>query len=228
MTEAEEMSDPEQLVKPAWVEAMMATLLAAVAGWVDAVGYLHFGGLFLSFMSGNTTKLGVDIGHADVSMVLLPALVIGCFVFGALFGTLLDSIARTFGGALVLGIVTLLLLAVLVFHRGYGIEALSIGLLAAAMGIKNTAMQGVAGHAVGLTYLTGNLTKLGKNLAHLIMGQAVGRKCLLFAGMWAAMLCGAISGTLVYARAEIEALWPMALLLGGVALLRCAHAWRRR
>ncbi len=33
------------------------------------------------------------------------------------------------------------------------------------MGMQNTAMRGVAGHAVGLTYLTGNLTKLGQNLA---------------------------------------------------------------
>lgn len=214
-------------LKTAWAEVVLAFLLAAIAGWIDAVGFLHFGGLFVSFMSGNTTRLGVDIGHADPLLMLLPAVVIACFVLGAFAGTLIYRGARGYGGALVLAVVALTLCAALVLHGRHGIEAVFAGLLAAAMGMQNTAMQGVAGHAVGLTYLTGNLTKLGQNLALMILGEDTGRKCLLFAGIWAAMFSGAIGGALAHTRADLAALGPVMVLLGIIAILRAAYVRMR-
>ena len=35
---------------------LVATMLAALAGMVDVIGYLHLKGLFVSFMSGNSTQ----------------------------------------------------------------------------------------------------------------------------------------------------------------------------
>ena len=37
----------------------LACALSALAGYVDGIGYLHLGGLFVSFMSGNSTRMGV-------------------------------------------------------------------------------------------------------------------------------------------------------------------------
>ena len=45
---------------------IFAGLLAALAGMVDAIGYLHLGGLFVSFMSGNSTQLAAAIGQGDL------------------------------------------------------------------------------------------------------------------------------------------------------------------
>jgi len=39
-----------------------AVALAALAGFVDALGFLGLGGFFVSFMSGNTTRFGVAVG----------------------------------------------------------------------------------------------------------------------------------------------------------------------
>ena len=43
----------------------LACALSALAGYVDGIGFLHLGGLFVSFMSGNSTRLGVSLaeGH---------------------------------------------------------------------------------------------------------------------------------------------------------------------
>jgi uncharacterized membrane protein YoaK (UPF0700 family) len=43
----------------------LACALSALAGYVDGIGFLHLGGLFVSFMSGNSTRMGVSLaeGH---------------------------------------------------------------------------------------------------------------------------------------------------------------------
>jgi uncharacterized membrane protein YoaK (UPF0700 family) len=43
----------------------LACALSALAGYVDGIGFPHLGGLFVSFMSGNSTRMGVSLaeGH---------------------------------------------------------------------------------------------------------------------------------------------------------------------
>jgi len=50
---------------------VVAVALAALAGYVDVIGFLKIGGLFVSFMSGNSTRLA--IGLADRTEVRFVA-----------------------------------------------------------------------------------------------------------------------------------------------------------
>ncbi|MFX6760099.1 DUF1275 family protein, partial [Acinetobacter baumannii] len=43
---------------------LLACALSGLAGFVDGIGFLHLGGLFVSFMSGNSTHLGVSLAEA--------------------------------------------------------------------------------------------------------------------------------------------------------------------
>ena len=47
------------------MDIFIVTLASLLAGFVDAVGFIASGGLFISFMSGNSTRLG--IGLAEVT-----------------------------------------------------------------------------------------------------------------------------------------------------------------
>src|SRR3982074_2408600 len=67
----------------------LACALSARAGYVDGIGFLHLGGLFVSFMSGNSTRMGVSLAEgkwldAAVALGLLPPV-----VFGAAAGSLM-------------------------------------------------------------------------------------------------------------------------------------------
>ena len=43
----------------------LACALSAMAGYVDGIGFLHLGGLFVSFMSGNSTRMGVELAKGE-------------------------------------------------------------------------------------------------------------------------------------------------------------------
>ena len=66
---------------------LLATILAALAGFVDAVGFLGSGGFFVSFMSGNSTRLGVGLARQAVAATSAGSL-IAAFVVGVVVASL--------------------------------------------------------------------------------------------------------------------------------------------
>src|SRR5258705_13551687 len=69
-------------------EARLAAFLALIAGYVDAYGIVAFG-VYVSFMSGNTTQTGAQTGQGHLAAALPSALAIIFFVIGNFAGTLL-------------------------------------------------------------------------------------------------------------------------------------------
>ncbi|WP_245291414.1 DUF1275 family protein [Methylobacterium aquaticum] len=60
--------------------------LTALARYVDALRIIRLGGLYTSFMSGNTTQCAVAMGHDTPLLAILPALLIFAFFLGSLCG----------------------------------------------------------------------------------------------------------------------------------------------
>ena len=58
----------------------MAVLLAALAGYVDSLGFLQLGGLFVSFMSGNSTRMAVGVSMGDWRTVGVAAAILILFI----------------------------------------------------------------------------------------------------------------------------------------------------
>ncbi|MBL7405495.1 DUF1275 domain-containing protein, partial [Escherichia coli] len=69
----------------------LAIALAALAGSADSIGFLEHSQLFMSFMSGNTTRFGVAVANGDWENVSRVASTICMFCFGAFLGTLIAA-----------------------------------------------------------------------------------------------------------------------------------------
>lgn len=69
-------------------EVVLAVTLSGVAGYVDAIGFLKLGGFFVSFMSGNSTRLGVGLATAHWAAVLTVLTLVASFVAGVVLGAL--------------------------------------------------------------------------------------------------------------------------------------------
>src|SRR5713226_7111684 len=81
------------------VRSRQAVVLAAIGGWVDAVGFLTLFGLFTAHLSGNTARLGVALGRGEASTALTYAVPIVVFFSGAVIGVAFMSVRNAQGRA---------------------------------------------------------------------------------------------------------------------------------
>src|SRR4051812_4213802 len=87
---------------------ILAALLSALAGYVDAIGFIELGGFFVSFMSGNSTRLAVEL-VGDRGRAALAGALVGCFVLGVMAGSLAGHFGKAHRRPAVLVLVALLL-----------------------------------------------------------------------------------------------------------------------
>ncbi len=193
----------------------LAVMLAMLAGFVDAIGFLKLGGLFVSFMSGNSTRLAVEIA-SGAGAAALAATLIAAFVSGVVAGSLLSSAARQRRKAVVLiAVAFVLALAALLDRWNLGRGAVSA--MAFAMGCTNTAFQRDGEVSVGVTYMTGALVKVGQRIAAAMLGgDPLG--WLPYLLLWLGLVVGGITGALTYAHIGMDALWAASI---AAALLAC-------
>ncbi len=194
----------------------LAVAAAALAGYVDAAGFLSANSYFVSFMSGNTTRLGVDLATSPVS-AMVPALLIGGFVTGVFGGALLAAMAGPQRKFAVLALVALLLGGAALAGNA-GRTAVLLGLLVLAMGALNNTFQRDGEVSVGLTYMTGALVRFAQGLA----AQMLGRRETGWQGwlmLWLGLALGAVTGAMVWLNRPDLALWLAAAWAGGLALV---------
>lgn len=198
--------------------ALFATFATLVAGFVDAVGYAHLGGLFLSFMSGNSTRLGIQLAEGHWQMAFLAAAVIASFVVGAFLGTLVTDATGEWKLVAVLGGEVLFFAGAVALVVADG-GRLSLLPVALAMGMQNSVHQVIAGADIGKSFVTGALFSCGQALARWARGRGRAVEALAYAGSWATFVAGAGIGALLLAAAGlVPAMAGACLLLAGLTV----------
>jgi uncharacterized membrane protein YoaK (UPF0700 family) len=199
---------------------LLATGLAALAGFVDATGFIHLDGYFVSFMSGNSTRLAVGLASWSDEAALAGGL-IASFVAGVVLGSLVGGWAGGHSRAAVLGLVAGLL-AIAAGCGAAGASTLAAVAMALAMGAENAVFERVSEVRIGLTYMTGTLVRVGQRLAAALRGGPTfgWLPDLVF---WAGLVGGAVAGAAAYPMFGLGNLW----LAAGVSAMLGVAAWRR-
>jgi uncharacterized membrane protein YoaK (UPF0700 family) len=198
---------------------LLAYAIAGLAGFVDATGFLEADRYFVSFMSGNTTRLGVDLA-TNSARAFAPALLILGFVCGVTCGALVAERTGARRKTAVIALAGGLLVGAALARLAGSTEAfLACSVL--AMGVLNNAFRRDGEVAVGLTYMTGALVRFGQGLAARLNGSALpGWSTSLI--LWLSLAVGAMLGAVAFTRAPDHSAGISALL--GIVLL--AAAWR--
>ncbi|WP_226501335.1 YoaK family protein [Pseudomonas sp. MWU16-30322] len=202
--------------------ALVASL-SVLAGMTDAIGFMASGD-FVSFMSGNTTRLAVAISDGDLGLTLRLIILVVTFVFGNALGIVIGRLGGRRTLPLLLCIATLLCLA-----AAWPYDTQLPALLAAiiAMGMLNAAVEEVNGLPVGLTYVTGALSRFGRGLGRWMLGERRnGWRVQLVP--WSGMFIGAILGAVLEQHFGLRALFASGLLAAvlGVLSLSIPRRWQ--
>ncbi len=160
----------------------LAWALAAVAGFIDAVGYRTLRHLFTAHMSGNSARLGVFLGEARLGSAVPLAAAVLLFVFGIAVATVLAEVASRRGARSampwLLGVQVLLLAAFMGYgasvigtvgqvpdHSGRGFYVLA-ALAIISIGFQVCALQYVGGQRARTTYVSGMLTRFSQEFVN--------------------------------------------------------------
>jgi uncharacterized membrane protein YoaK (UPF0700 family) len=194
----------------------VVAVLAFVAGYVDATAFLASQGYFVSFMSGNSTRLGVGL-VTRASFALTALGIIAAFLSGV---TLAALAARTLTHnrphRLLYAIATLIATAAASAALGY--PSVTLTMLAAAMGAENLLYERDGEVRFGLTYMTGALVRIGLGIGTALSGGPRWA-WLPYLRLWVALVAGCAAGATLFGRFGYAALWLAALTILLVALV---------
>jgi uncharacterized membrane protein YoaK (UPF0700 family) len=154
--------------------------LSAVAGYVDAAGFLSLFGLLPAHMTGDLVWAGAAVGHrADVGWMLRVAMMV-LFIASVAVAAVAARVVRRRGQSPLASLLLLMTLALGVFWAAgttlgpliNGPEALATlfisGAGVVAMGLQNALMREALGKLCPTTVMTGNLTQVTMELVELV------------------------------------------------------------
>jgi uncharacterized membrane protein YoaK (UPF0700 family) len=206
----------KQLDRP---ELTLALTLAAVAGFVDAVAFVTIGQFFVSFMSGNSTRLAVATGSGAWREAVFAAGLIALFVTGVAGGNIIGAPAGTNRKLLLLQVEALLLAGAAALHAT-GHPGAAPPLMVLAMGSANAVFMANGEVRFGVTYMTGALARVGERLAAAALGTGRLREAMPWLGLWLALVAGAVSGAMLATKwGGVVVALPAALLIAAGVIL---------
>jgi uncharacterized membrane protein YoaK (UPF0700 family) len=181
-----------------------ACLLAIVAGYADAVGFLKYD-TFAGLMTGNTILLGIDVSNARFVAAGFQLAIIAVFLAGVI-------LARVFLRLHGKPWIPMMLVSFLLIICGFLRRDIGAPMLAFAMGLQNSAANRFNGIALNTVFITGNLQKLGEGLLQWAWppkdGAGKSDGVAIFALVWIGYAVGAGLGAKPISSCSILSCFP--------------------
>jgi uncharacterized membrane protein YoaK (UPF0700 family) len=184
-----------------------AALLAAIAGYVDAVGFLRYHG-FACQITGNTVLLALALFQRSWEQSLYYVAMITCFTVGVLLASGLIRFGRSPSLVLSLAAAAVALCSVI------GLKWVS-PLLGLAMGMQTAAATRFGRATLNTVFITGDAQRLFEGVVALLwprpgiqLPEDVGPLALV----WLVYFCGALTGAFADLSFRYALLIPAAIL----------------
>lgn len=197
----------------------MVYLIAMLAGYIDAVGYIELGGYFASFMNGNMTKVAIGMTSGKIDAAT-PALIVLTFLMSVAVGDIIGEKFAHHRTRVMLALTGAVLGLCWWLVQGQDHTRHTLLILVAAMGLLSTSISGSADRPLGLTYLTGALVRFGHAIADILRGRFEAEEWR-FGLLFSMLFLGALGGAFSASSAPHDAI--------GLAALACFPlAWAAR
>ena len=193
---------------------LLVASISFLAGMTDAVGLILTGN-FVSFMTGNTTRAAIAFGTGDFSHAVVLFAAILTFIAGNALGIVIAHAAerRAF---VVLACVSILLAAAAGFAQP-SLVLVQFYLVVLAMGMVNATVEHIEGLPIGLTYVTGALSRFGRGIGRFLLGERDFAWTVQIVP-WSGMISGAVIGALLASALGAHALWLVSMVALVLAL----------
>jgi uncharacterized membrane protein YoaK (UPF0700 family) len=193
----------------------LVAAISFVAGMTDAVGLL-LSGDFVSFMTGNTTRAALSFadGHYGHALILFFSLWV--FILGNSAGIVLAHTLSARRAFVVLSGVAILLACASIVPAD--MARLQFYLVVLSMGMINATVEHIEGLPIGLTYVTGALSRFGRGIGRWLVGDRNPAGWLIQCVPWTGMACGAVTGAFLTRYMGSYALWVVSVVTLIVAL----------
>ncbi len=185
---------------------ILAICLSALAGYVDAVGFIHLGGFFLFSVSANTTLMGIGLAEGSARATVAAGL-IGSFVVGVTAGSIVLHRARLRPRAAVLMLACLLLLVAAILSAS-GMTHGPIVAMALAMGAANSVFERDDGVNDELSFIA-PLVRLGEKIAR--VDECKGFDWSHYLLLWLGFVLGAVADAGTYQMIALGTVWIVAV-----------------
>ncbi|WP_448851279.1 YoaK family protein [Corynebacterium sp. 335C] len=212
-------------------EKLLAWYLSSITGFIDAVGFIYLGGFFLSFMSGNTTRMTASMAEGVWDVALKAAGLMGLFLCGVMLGALIQRLGQRHlphgrPREVVLAFVsTATLVSAAFVAMDNGPKAMLA--LSFAVGAMNSTFERNGEVSISLTYATGTLVKMAQRFVGSFFGEGH-QAWINNALLWLSLATGSVLGGLIYMQIGLRTVWVVAFLVTAGFVVTLAVRQRRR
>ena len=192
---------------------ILALFLSALSGFIDILGLFGIGKMFLSFMSGNSTRLAFYLAEGEFLLALPYLFLIASFVFGAFLG---DVVKSRFPGEVLLAILTtetfLIFISFMMIFLDIKDEWSYLP-LTIAMGLQNTMHIRVDDKIIGRTFFSGVLHSLGTDISQAMQKNKPWSAPLLDLLIWVVAVSGAFLAGILQPNIPTQTLLGLVLII---------------
>ncbi|WP_213767671.1 DUF1275 family protein [Caballeronia sp. dw_19] len=210
---------------PLAVSLRRVVVLAAVAGYVEVIGFMDVGGIYPGIMTGNTVQLGMTFAKAQWARFGLIAFAVGLFFVGGIISSLIKRHLRRPPLELLVMAGILFVASVVRLHASVRIPV-ELPLLALAMAMQGETIATFGGVSLQTIVVTNNMVKFSDALVGRYLLGPAGQQSLkvpelkevLMPGLaWLSYSVGAGAGATAAAWLQLPLLVPAVMLVFIVA-----------